>query len=75
MLASGSSSGEPDASPFRGQVTSERLPITILRRQRATCGEHTITRPEDGQQSLRVVRKDHTKDIDLSDADYPASAR
>ena len=33
------------------------------------------TRPEDGHQSPRVVRKDHTKDIDLSDTDYPASAR
>jgi rRNA maturation protein Nop10 len=31
--------------------------------------------PEDGHQSPRVVRKDHTKDIDLSDTDCPASAR
>ncbi|HWO87398.1 MAG TPA: hypothetical protein VNN75_13040 [Stellaceae bacterium] len=46
-----------------------------MRLQRATCAAHTITRPEDGRQSPRVVRKDHTKDIDLSDTDYPASAR
>jgi hypothetical protein len=76
MLASSSSSGEPCESPFsRPAHFREGADNYDCARQRATCAAHTITRPEDGYQSPRVVRKDHTKDIDLSDTDYPASAR
>jgi hypothetical protein len=66
MLASSCSSGEPGEVPFHRQVTSESLPIT-----RIAPAEGHLRRTHhhpaiDGHRSLRVVRKDRTKDIDLS---------
>jgi hypothetical protein len=74
MLAFSSSSEEPGESPFSRPGHFREAADNY---DCAGIGQPapTITRPEDGHQSPRVVRKNHTKDIDLSDTDYPASAR
>jgi hypothetical protein len=64
---------KPQTNSLTGKAPYKFESISLQRRVERTA--HTITRPEDGHQSPRVVRKDHTKDIDLSDTDYPASAR
>jgi hypothetical protein len=65
MLASSSSSGEPGEIPFHRQVTSGSLPIMRIApaegHPRRTHHHPAI----DGHRSPGVVRKDHTKDIDL----------